>query len=151
MPSQFYQGLRFSRRDMRDVCFSSALRGICTLFGEAAPTCFVSWERGLVYTMSYYMDLTKPNMSSSMRKMQRFKFIPRMRIVRAFALHWYILVLNNSVSGQWRPWSDCADAQADLGLRCPLYARRRFRMAWSIWYDWKNLESSSRFEKHLLV
>ena len=29
------------------------------------------------------------------------------------------MVSNNSVSGQWRPWSDCADAQADLGLRCP--------------------------------
>ena len=27
-------------------------------------------------------------------------------------------VSNKSVSGQWRPWSDCADAQADLGLRC---------------------------------
>ena len=29
------------------------------------------------------------------------------------------VVLNDSSSGQWRPWSDCADAQADLGLRCP--------------------------------
>ena len=29
------------------------------------------------------------------------------------------IVSNNSTSGQWRPWSDCADAQADLGLRCP--------------------------------
>ena len=29
------------------------------------------------------------------------------------------VVSNDSVSGQWRPWSDCADAQADLGLRCP--------------------------------
>ena len=28
------------------------------------------------------------------------------------------VVFNDSVSGQWRPWSDCADAQADLGLRC---------------------------------
>ena len=26
---------------------------------------------------------------------------------------------NDSVSGQWRSWSDCADAQADLGLPCP--------------------------------
>ena len=26
---------------------------------------------------------------------------------------------NNSVSGQQSSWSDCADAQADLGLRCP--------------------------------
>ena len=29
------------------------------------------------------------------------------------------VVYNNSVTGQWRPWSDCADAQADLGLRWP--------------------------------
>ena len=29
------------------------------------------------------------------------------------------IVFNNSVSGQRRPWSDCADAQADLGLRWP--------------------------------
>ena len=30
-----------------------------------------------------------------------------------------IVVSNDSFSEQWRPWSDCADAQADLGLRCP--------------------------------
>ena len=28
------------------------------------------------------------------------------------------VVSNDSLSGQWRPWSDCADAQADLYLRC---------------------------------
>ena len=28
------------------------------------------------------------------------------------------VVSNDSVSGQWRPWSDCADAQSDLGLHC---------------------------------
>ena len=26
---------------------------------------------------------------------------------------------NDSVSGLRRPWSDCADAQSDLGFRCP--------------------------------
>ena len=26
---------------------------------------------------------------------------------------------NDSISGQWLSWSDCVDAQADLGLRCP--------------------------------
>ena len=31
----------------------------------------------------------------------------------------HFVVSNDSVKGQWRPWSDCADAQADLGLRCP--------------------------------
>ena len=30
------------------------------------------------------------------------------------------LVSNDSVSGQWRPWSDCACAQTDVGLRRPL-------------------------------
>ena len=39
-------------------------------------------------------------------------------IIRAFALIHYV-VSSASFSGQWRPWSDCADAQADLGLRCP--------------------------------
>ena len=29
------------------------------------------------------------------------------------------VISNGSVMGQWRPWSDCADAQADLGLLCP--------------------------------
>ena len=29
------------------------------------------------------------------------------------------VLLNDSDSGQWRPWSDCANAQADLGLLCP--------------------------------
>ena len=28
------------------------------------------------------------------------------------------VISNDSCSGQRRPWSDCADAQADLGLRC---------------------------------
>ena len=29
------------------------------------------------------------------------------------------LVSNDSVRRQWKPWSDCADAHDDLGLRCP--------------------------------
>ena len=31
----------------------------------------------------------------------------------------YNVVSNHSVCGHGRPWSDCADAQADLGLCCP--------------------------------
>ena len=30
----------------------------------------------------------------------------------------YSLVSNDSASGQW-PWSDCVEAQADQGFRCP--------------------------------
>ena len=29
------------------------------------------------------------------------------------------IVFNDFASGQGRPWSDCADAQSDLGLHCP--------------------------------
>ena len=29
------------------------------------------------------------------------------------------VVTNDSVSRKWRPWSDCVDVQADLGLQCP--------------------------------
>ena len=29
------------------------------------------------------------------------------------------LVSNDSISGQWRPWSDCASAQSELSLCCP--------------------------------
>ena len=30
----------------------------------------------------------------------------------------HTVVSNDSVSGQWMPWSDCTDAQANLGLVC---------------------------------
>ena len=31
----------------------------------------------------------------------------------------HFVVSNDSISGQWRSWSDCADAQSDLDLHCP--------------------------------
>ena len=36
------------------------------------------------------------------------------------------VVSNNCVSTQWRLWSDCADARADLGLRCPHMSEETF-------------------------
>ena len=29
-------------------------------------------------------------------------------------------MIYSGMCGQWKPWSDCAFAQSDLGLRCPL-------------------------------
>ena len=43
------------------------------------------------------------------------------------------LVSNNSYCGQLRSWSDCADAQADLGLRCPHSPKTRFCKASQIY------------------
>ena len=36
------------------------------------------------------------------------------------------IVSNDSVSGQRMPWAACAEAQADLGLRCPLMPEDTF-------------------------
>ena len=36
------------------------------------------------------------------------------------------MVSNDSVCGQKRSWSDCVDAQADLGLRCPYIPKDTF-------------------------
>ena len=41
----------------------------------------------------------------------------------------HLLFIQTLYCIQWRPWSDCADAQADLGLRCPYMPEERFRMA----------------------
>ena len=40
-------------------------------------------------------------------------------IIWSFSPFIHSVVSNNSFNGQRRPWSDCADAQADRGLRCP--------------------------------
>ena len=39
------------------------------------------------------------------------------------------ILSNDCVSGQWRPWSDCASAQSDLGLR-RLHKTQRHIFAW---------------------
>ena len=68
-------------------------------------------------------------MSLSMRKMHRFRFIiacakshpgicPPLIHWKYWVYYLHSIVSNDSVSGQQKPWSDCADAQADLGLRC---------------------------------
>ena len=63
---------------------------------------------------------------SNMHKMHRFRLSStcatyqpgRCSPFHAVALHSYILY-SVSVSGQWRPWSDCTNVQAGLGLCCP--------------------------------
>ena len=64
-----------------------------------------------------------------MRKMRRFR--SSCACVKYHGLCFpfiHSVVSNDSVSGQRRPWSDCADAQADLGLRCPdMHKARSFQ------------------------
>ena len=47
-------------------------------------------------------------------------------IIRACAPFIHSVVSNDSVSGQWRPWSDCASAQSDQGLHCPHLSESSF-------------------------
>ena len=62
--------------------------------------------------------------------MCRFRFILRMRKVSSEHLLLIVTVKesNDSVSGQARLWSDCADVQADLGLRCPHMPKYTFSL-----------------------
>ena len=38
---------------------------------------------------------------------------------RSICSNYKFCYIDYSVSGQWLPWSDCADAHADPGRRCP--------------------------------
>ena len=73
------------------------------------------------------LAISSEKVHSSMRKMHKFrpcacaKYHPGIR-----SLFMNSVVASGSVSGQWRPWSDYADGQADLGLRCPHKLEDRF-------------------------
>ena len=43
------------------------------------------------------------------------------------------IVPDYSISGQWRSWSNCADAQADLSVRCPHMHIFRRHDPYSLW------------------
>ena len=59
---------------------------------------------------------------------QKIQIILRMRKFHQglYSLFIHSIVSSESVSGQWKPWLDCADAQADLGLRCPHMPKNTF-------------------------
>ena len=45
----------------------------------------------------------------------------------------YSIMPNDSVSRQWRPWSNCVDAQADLGFHCQVMPYDIVRIAQPIY------------------
>ena len=54
-------------------------------------------------------------------------------------LYMYIYIVFSFVSGQLRSWSDYADAQADLGLRCLLMALMLiFVWRGSVWFTYSS-------------
>ena len=68
------------------------------------------------------------NVSSSMRIVHKFRFIPRMRNVSSGHLFFIGAFYSIQRLCYWtaKPWSVCADAQADLGLRCPYMPKDTF-------------------------
>ena len=72
----------------------------------------------LTWKSLFYNGRVKRKSAFSHAKMH-IQIILRMRKVSSghlLSIHTFCSI--QYVSGQW-PWSDCADAQADLGLRCP--------------------------------
>ena len=62
------------------------------------------------------LAMPSENVFSSMRKMHRFRIVPRMRKVLSghlFSIDPTILLADSEVPNH------CADAQTDLGLHCP--------------------------------
>ena len=76
----------------------------------------------------------KKKVPSNMNKHEQnaqIQLILRMRKLSAgplLSIHTFCGI--KSVRGQWMTWSNCTDAQADLGLSCP-HRPARFRMAQS--------------------
>ena len=81
-------------------------------------------------TTRKHTDHISENVPSNTRKMRRLgsscpcaKYHPGL-----CSPFMHSVVSNDSVSGQERPWSACADAQADLGLCCPHMPEEYFCM-----------------------
>ena len=69
----------------------------------------------------YYMGLVKWKSAVEHAKMHRFRSFCACTKYHPFLCSPFLhsSVSNDSVCGQWRPWSDCGNAQADLGHHCP--------------------------------
>ena len=87
----------------------------------------ISWDH-FGTTLAVLSEMLSSNM-----RMHRFRFIPRIfKFSSGHLLSIDTFVSNESDCGQWRPRSDCADAQADLGIRCP-HMLRHVRVAQPIY------------------
>ena len=60
------------------------------------------------------------------------------------------VVSNDSVSGQWRPWWNCAYAQSHQGLRCRICPETRFCMARPKCNIWHTNKEEREFRKRLV-
>ena len=83
----------------------------------------IIYVRAILSTLDWALQWNSPNKNapSTMRTMRKFKSSCASAKYHQALCSPFIhsVVSNNSVRGQGRPWSDCPDAQVDLGLRCP--------------------------------
>ena len=81
----------------------------------------VFWWPLTVSLLVIILGAPSEKVPSDMRKNAQIQVVLRMHKVSSgpSPLHSYPIVSDDSGRGQWKPWSDCANAQADLGLRCP--------------------------------
>ena len=94
--------------------------GICPVWSESSLS---AWGKlgTLVIHWTHSEDSEQTGWMPRLISLRWAHIVMRwLRHVGPFALYSYLSVVSNdSVSGQRRPWSDCAHAQSDLGLPCP--------------------------------
>ena len=100
-----------------------------------------------MYLVSDYLSLVKHKSVCEHAQNAQIQIILRMCKESStrgfFSPCYHSLFSSDSVSGHCRPWSYCADARDDMGFRCRIYRKTRFRIAWSIM--WVLLLSLKRF------
>ena len=80
--------------------------------------CFMPLTSWCSLPLQIQWAASSENVSSSMRKMSGFTSSCACTKYHPGSSSQFIHSVgsNDSVSGQWQPWSDCTDAQADLGF-----------------------------------
>ena len=89
--------------------------------------------------LALHKGRVKRKTSSIMRKMRRFKPSCTSAEYHSGLCSPFIhsIVFNDSVSREWMPWSDCANAQADLGLLCQHIPEDRFSQVFGPHQTWQ--------------
>ena len=114
--NQYYFSVSLKR-----YCNFTSLENIQTKVSQMLEVgytdCWTYWKTSHLWTAPSKNVSSKIHRLRFNPRMDKVSFGPLLSIDTFSSVQW-------SVRGQWRPWSDRADEQADLGLQLSAYTRR---------------------------